>query len=54
VRCAAQSAALAAADLGDGAALTFAPDMTQLFSKERGRGRDRDDDDFGGGSSWGS
>lgn len=34
-------------DEGDAAALTFAPDMTQLFVKERRRGRNADDDDDG-------
>jgi hypothetical protein len=34
-------------DEGDAAALTFAPDMTQLFMKERRKGRNADDDDDG-------
>lgn len=38
-------------DIGDAAALTFAPDMTLLFSKKRREGRGRDDDGDGG-SSW--
>lgn len=35
-------------DEGDAAALTFAPDMTQLFVKERRRGRNANDDDDDG------
>lgn len=34
-------------DEGDAGALTFAPDMTQIFAKPRRRGRDADDDDGG-------